>query len=407
MRRTGLAVLLACCALPAGAHAEGVRFQTSLGNIDVQLLGQDAPLTVQNFLGYVDRGDYNGVIFHRSVPGFIVQGGGFNSSYAPINQGPTVANEYKVPNTRGTMAMAKLGDNPNSATNQWFFNLGDNTTSLGPSNNAGFTVFGRIVGATGLNTIDSIAQQRIVNRGSDPFKELPTVNYPEGNNPPPENLVRVTSVVRDSAAPTATITTPADGQRFARGTDVDGAYTCSDGSGTGVASCSGPAKVDTTTAGTRTYTVTTSDAVGNVGSASVTYYVDAPPAAIAPPTPAGTGSSTPVQQRSPLARPSGKLSVSRSGTVTVRIRCAASRTCRGRIGFFTKRKRTRVGVGARDYVVGAKKTKRYRMRLNRDGRAFLRRQGGRLKVSVEITPDGYGRARWKGNRTLRVPKTKR
>ena len=119
--------------------------------------GQGAPLTVQNFLNYVNDGDYVNTIIHRSVPGFIVQGGGFtaeglaellNTNTNPANaigvipSDPPVVNEFSSErsNLRGTIAMAKLGGDPDSATNQWFFNLADNSTNL-DNQNGGFTVF--------------------------------------------------------------------------------------------------------------------------------------------------------------------------------------------------------------------------------------------------------------------------
>jgi peptidylprolyl isomerase len=93
------------------------------------------PLTAANFLGYVNNGAYNGTVFHRLVPGFVLQGGGFRMPSAadtlpsPIAQGPTVPNEPGNSNLRGTVAMAKLGTDPNSATNQFFFNLANNASN--------------------------------------------------------------------------------------------------------------------------------------------------------------------------------------------------------------------------------------------------------------------------------------
>ena len=152
--------------------------------VDVKLLSDDAPLTVTNFLNYVDSGDYNNSFIHRSVPGFIIQGGGFTytplvndgtfsndpllnnypGGLQPIPVGPEVVNEFGHSNLRGTIAMAKLGDQPDSATNQWFFNLGDNSTNL-DNQNGGFTVFGEVLN-TGMNIIDDIANKPVCDRSN-------------------------------------------------------------------------------------------------------------------------------------------------------------------------------------------------------------------------------------------------
>ena len=137
-----VAVLLTTLSLPA----QTVRFETNLGNIDVQLLPADAPKTVANFLQYANSGAFNGSFIHRSVPSFVIQGGGYtwSNSAGPVAvpSNAPVVNEFKISNTRGTIAMAKLGADPNSATNQWFFNLVDNSSNL-DNQNGGFTVFGR------------------------------------------------------------------------------------------------------------------------------------------------------------------------------------------------------------------------------------------------------------------------
>ncbi|MDD1429379.1 peptidylprolyl isomerase, partial [Dolichospermum sp. ST_sed9] len=112
------------------------------GTINVVLFNQTgigAPLTVQNFQSYVTAGSYTNSFIHRSVPGFIVQGGGYtynNSTLGQISANSPVQNEFSKnrSNLRGTIAMAKLGSDPNSATNQWFFNLADNSTNLDNQN---------------------------------------------------------------------------------------------------------------------------------------------------------------------------------------------------------------------------------------------------------------------------------
>jgi cyclophilin family peptidyl-prolyl cis-trans isomerase len=155
------------------------RFVTTSGTIDVELFQEDAPITVENFLAYANLGIWDGTFFHRSaesggVP-FIIQGGGFSSTTldALENFGGT-QNEFGVSNTRGTIAMAKLGGDPDSASNQWFFNNGDNSANL-DNQNGGFTVFGSIVGSSGLDVMDLIATFATVNataQGSA-FNEVP------------------------------------------------------------------------------------------------------------------------------------------------------------------------------------------------------------------------------------------
>ena len=175
------------------ALAQTVRFQTNFGDIDVTLLTDSAPATVANFLKYVNRGSFTNSFFHRSVPGFIIQGGGyqFDTSAKEIPADPPVRNEFRVSNTRGTLAMAKLGNDPNSATTQWFFNLANNASILN-FQNGGFTVFGRVANAAGLAVMDRIADVPVFNAGS-PFDQLPLQNYTTGAFTA-ANLVLVTSI---------------------------------------------------------------------------------------------------------------------------------------------------------------------------------------------------------------------
>lgn len=135
-----------------------VRFSSNVGEIDMELFDTDTPLTVANFLAYVNAGRYNQSFIHRSVPGFVIQGGGFGlngTTVLPVTTNAAVQNEPRISNQRGTVAMAKLGDAPNSATSQWFINLEDNAAIL-DNQNGGFTVFGRVVG-NGMAVADRIA----------------------------------------------------------------------------------------------------------------------------------------------------------------------------------------------------------------------------------------------------------
>jgi len=134
------------------ANPEGrvrVDVQTVLGDICLEMLDGpgEAPGTVANFLGYVARGDYDQSFFHRSIPGFILQGGGFfwtaETSYGAVPAQPPILNEPGISNLRGTVAMAKFAGDPDSAINQWFINLADNAAIL-DGQNGGFTVFARV-----------------------------------------------------------------------------------------------------------------------------------------------------------------------------------------------------------------------------------------------------------------------
>ncbi|MBD1390374.1 peptidylprolyl isomerase [Neiella sp. HB171785] len=176
-----LAPAALCCGLIAPlASATVVHVKTSQGDFDINLFDSTTPKTVANFLSYVEREDYSNVIVHRSVPGFVVQSGGY--TYNPesqrldvVAQDPAVDNEPELSNVRGTIAMAKLGSDPNSATSQWFFNLTNNAANL-DNQNDGFTVFGVVMG-DGMDVIDAIADLPVYNAGS-PLNSLPLQSEP-------------------------------------------------------------------------------------------------------------------------------------------------------------------------------------------------------------------------------------
>lgn len=141
-----------------------VRFTSQASNgsrvIDFALFSNRTPLTRTNFLQYVNDGDYNHSFIHRSVPGFVIQGGGFLNTTPgaglAVNNVPTdppVNNEFGISNTSDTVSMAKTGGNPDSATSQWFVNLGDNSANL-DNQNGGFTVFARVTKGTRNNAMD-------------------------------------------------------------------------------------------------------------------------------------------------------------------------------------------------------------------------------------------------------------
>ncbi|GAB4193413.1 MAG: hypothetical protein Kow00105_07570 [Phycisphaeraceae bacterium] len=138
-------------------------------------LFDDTPATKANFLNYVNRGDYNGVVVHRSVPGFVIQTGGFTwdgSQFNHIPTDPPVVNEFGRSNVRGTIAMAKLGGDPDSATSEFFYNLVDNSSNL-DNQNGGFTVFARVLG-NGMDLIDAFSTIPTISFGG--FTDLPVNN---------------------------------------------------------------------------------------------------------------------------------------------------------------------------------------------------------------------------------------
>lgn len=175
-----------------------VTMETTLGNINIELNEAVAPLTVANFLNYVQDGDYVNSFFHRSVPGFIVQGGGFQydanvDAFSSAPSDAPVTNEFSLSNVRGTLAMAKLGGDPDSATNQWFFNLADNSANL-DAQNGGFTVFGQVLG-NGMDIVDAIAALPRYNlSGLNPaFTDLPLNGF-TGTFDPANQLIQINNV---------------------------------------------------------------------------------------------------------------------------------------------------------------------------------------------------------------------
>ena len=179
------------------AGATQVVFKTSLGSFRANLFDAAAPNTVANFLKYVDDGDYDQTIVHRSVPNFVIQGGGYKSDFSPIPADPPIVNESSLPNLRGTLSMATVTNNPHSATTQWFINLVNNSPVL-DEQNGGFTVFGEIV-PTDMSVVDAIAALPKVNASSigPAFRELPLLQpFVPGQGPNDLKLVAVKSIDR-------------------------------------------------------------------------------------------------------------------------------------------------------------------------------------------------------------------
>jgi cyclophilin family peptidyl-prolyl cis-trans isomerase len=151
-----VAALIWAFPVHAGTLAQ---FRTPLGDIEVELF-EDKPVTTRNFIRYVQGGLYQNMFFHRWSPSFVIQGGGFfvtnrfaQPEIAGVQNLGTIPNEFDVGQRRsniyGTIAMAKVGGDPDSASSQWFFNLGDNSANL-DAQNGGFTVFGRVVRGTNV-----------------------------------------------------------------------------------------------------------------------------------------------------------------------------------------------------------------------------------------------------------------
>jgi peptidyl-prolyl cis-trans isomerase A (cyclophilin A) len=150
----------------AAAQAQKVRFSTSAGDIVVELDADKAPKTVENFVAYVKAGQYNGTIFHRVIPTFMIQGGGMT---ADMKEKPTRApipleSRNGLSNVRGTLAMARTSD-PNSATAQFFINVKDNDRldAANARDGNGYAVFGKVV--SGMEVVDKIRDVPTASKG--------------------------------------------------------------------------------------------------------------------------------------------------------------------------------------------------------------------------------------------------
>jgi len=151
---------------PAPGHPE-VKFVTTEGSFVVRLDPERAPLTVRNFLAYVQSGFYDGTIFHRVIPGFVIQGGGFTVKYKEKKARKPIPNESGngLSNLRGTIAMARETD-PHTATSEFYINLADNTKLDPRPDRWGYAVFGKVV--SGMSVIDKIAS--VPTGPAGPFK---------------------------------------------------------------------------------------------------------------------------------------------------------------------------------------------------------------------------------------------
>lgn len=193
MKRQTILLCLTLAFLSCARAGTLAQFRTIFGDVDVELYDQDKPVTVRNFVRYVQTGAWSDMFLHRCDPDFVIQGGGYyvanrgttNQFLAAVTNHGVIINEFgagrRFSNVYGTLAMAKLAGDTNSASSQWFFNLDDNTFLDAPDTNNSFTVFGQVVRGTNvLNTFKTfsrtastnlIADFRLVLGGA--FGELP------------------------------------------------------------------------------------------------------------------------------------------------------------------------------------------------------------------------------------------
>ena len=195
--RSTLVALSLAVLIPFSAQATVVEVRTVLGNVQINLFDDTTPASVDNFLvNYVGAGAYANNVVHRSVSGFVVQAGGFQyNGQIPLDAVPAgtpVVNEPVLSNLRGTVAMAKIGGDPNSATSQWFFNISNNSGNL-DAQNGGFTVFGQVIG-DGMQVVDAIAAIPRYNTGGA-FTSLPLRDYDGSSDIGEQNLVLISDVV--------------------------------------------------------------------------------------------------------------------------------------------------------------------------------------------------------------------
>ncbi|QUY47280.1 peptidylprolyl isomerase A [Serratia plymuthica] len=177
MFKRTLVTFVALCSLTAmtpAAFAAGethVMLTTSAGNIELALDSQKAPVSTKNFVDYVNSGYYNNTVFHRVIPGFMVQGGGFTADMQQKTANAPIKNEADngLRNLRGTISMARTADK-DSATSQFFLNVADNAFLDHGQRDFGYAVFGKVV--KGMDVVDKISQAPTGNVG--PYQNVPS-----------------------------------------------------------------------------------------------------------------------------------------------------------------------------------------------------------------------------------------
>ena len=191
----------AAATVPATATANAtkayVRMTTSMGDMVIELDRAKAPVTVDNFLAYVNKGQYDGTVFHRVIKDFMIQGGGFDTGLTEKPTDAPIKNECTngLSNMRGTIAMARTND-PNSATAQFYINTVDNKMLDGRPGRPGYAVFGKVV--DGMNTVDAIRAvktgQKMANTrgGQGPMGDVPMETV---------EIIKVVEIPAPAAAP--------------------------------------------------------------------------------------------------------------------------------------------------------------------------------------------------------------
>lgn len=201
IKNTFNSILFSLLLLPQLSYATVVEVRTVLGDFQVNLFDETTPATVQNFLEYVNSGAYANNVVHRVEPNFVMQAGGFTYNGSTpldnVTQGTPVTNEPELSNVRGTISMAKLSGNANSATSQWFINLANNSSNL-DNQNGGFSAFGQVLG-DGMDVVDAIAALTRFNLGGAtntiPLRDF-TVTDLNNNTPITDtHLVIITDIV--------------------------------------------------------------------------------------------------------------------------------------------------------------------------------------------------------------------
>ncbi len=252
-----------------------VQFDTVMGRFNIELRSDVAPRHAANFLAYVQSNAYANSFFHRSAAleaggSSIIQGGGYRLSGTSINPIPKltpVALEYNLPNARGTLAAARTND-INSATSEWYFNVRDNSTILGPGNGGGYTVFARVIG-NALTIVDRIAALPTSNQGGA-LTDLPVRNF-SGGSLSTGNLVTVNTISTATIFPTGS------------GASVL-SFSVSSGNPAIVAAAVSGSTLTLTpgSGGTATVTVTATDTDGSTALQSLTVTVSGPSASRGP-----------------------------------------------------------------------------------------------------------------------------
>ncbi len=203
---TGVLATVASLSAAPVLSQDHVCMETNVGEFCMELLWDDAPITVANFLNYVESGRFDNTLIHRSEPLFVIQGGGFYlEDLSIVPEDPQIQNEPGVSNSRGTVAMAKLGGQANSASSQWYINLQNNGGEPAhlDISNGGYTVFARII--SGMDVVDAIGAYQVVNLsqyGAD-FASVPVQRLPDDLVIELEDLIEVKRVYSTMLEPPA------------------------------------------------------------------------------------------------------------------------------------------------------------------------------------------------------------